>query len=66
MNGLYAGTWMSTIKWTKDAGGGGSVEVDLYAGKRGEVASGVNYDVGVLAYVYPSNDLGKVKGFCRC
>ncbi|WMW80692.1 TorF family putative porin [Undibacterium cyanobacteriorum] len=63
VNGLYAGAWLSTIKWTKDAGGGGSVEVDLYAGKRGEIASGITYDVGVLSYVYPSNDLGKVKGF---
>lgn len=63
VNGLYAGTWLSTIKWTKDAGGSGSVEVDLYAGKRGEIASGVNYDVGVLTYVYPSNGLDKVAGF---
>src|SRR5450830_2197840 len=36
--GLYAGTWLSTIKWVKDGGGDGSVEWDLYAGKRGELA----------------------------
>ncbi|MBC3807232.1 hypothetical protein H8K52_07715 [Undibacterium seohonense] len=56
-SGLYAGAWASTIKWTKDAGGGGSVEVDLYAGKRGSLTSDFSYDVGVLTYVYPSNGL---------
>lgn len=56
-SGLYVGAWASTIKWTKDAGGGGSVEVDLYAGKRGSLTSDISYDVGVLAYVYPSNGL---------
>jgi uncharacterized protein (TIGR02001 family) len=62
-SGFYAGTWLSTIKWTKDAGGSGDIEVDLYAGKRGELVKDVSYDVGVLSYVYPSNGLGKVAGF---
>lgn len=62
-SGFYAGTWLSTIKWTKDAGGSGDVEVDLYAGKRGEIVKDVAYDVGVLSYVYPSNSLNKVAGF---
>ena len=61
--GLYVGAWLSTIKWTKDAGGDGSVELDIYAGKRGEIASGIAYDVGVLTYVYPSNGLSGVPGF---
>ncbi|GGX11407.1 TorF family putative porin [Undibacterium macrobrachii] len=56
-SGFYAGAWASTIKWTKDAGGSGSVEVDLYAGKRGSLTSDASYDVGVLTYVYPSNGL---------
>lgn len=56
-SGFYAGTWASSIKWTKDAGGGGDVEIDLYAGKRGEISKDVAYDVGVLSYVYPSNGL---------
>ena len=62
-SGFYAGTWLSTIKWTKDAGGSGDLEVDLYAGKKGEIVKDVSYDVGVLSYVYPSNDLGKLAGF---
>jgi uncharacterized protein (TIGR02001 family) len=61
--GLYVGTWLSTIKWTKDAGGGGDIEWDLYAGKRGEIVKDVSYDVGVLAYVYPSNGLARVPCF---
>lgn len=61
--GLYAGTWLSSIKWTKDAGGGGDVEWDLYAGKRGDIVKDVSYDVGVLTYVYPSNGLSGVPGF---
>lgn len=61
--GLYAGVWLSSIKWTKDAGGGGDVEMDIYAGKRGQVTEAVAYDVGVLTYVYPSNGLKDVSGF---
>ena len=62
-SGLYAGAWLSSIKWTRDAGGDGDVELDLYAGKRGEIGQGVSYDVGVLTYVYPSNGLAGVPGF---
>jgi len=61
--GLYVGTWLSTIKWTKDDGGSGDVEWDLYAGKRGEIVPDWSYDVGVLQYVYPSNGLGSIPGF---
>jgi uncharacterized protein (TIGR02001 family) len=63
--GLYVGTWLSTIKWTKDAGGSGDIEWDLYAGKRGEIVKDVSYDVGVLSYVYPSNGLSRVPGFAN-
>jgi uncharacterized protein (TIGR02001 family) len=55
--GFYAGTWLSTIKWVKDGGGDGSVEWDVYAGKRGDLGSGFTYDVGGLGYLYPSNSL---------
>jgi len=61
--GLYVGTWLSTISWTRDAGGDGSIEWDIYAGKRGEIAKDLTYDVGVLTYVYPSNGLSGVPGF---
>ncbi|MYN08451.1 TorF family putative porin [Pseudoduganella aquatica] len=64
-SGFYAGAWGSTIKWTRDAGGDGGVELDLYAGKRGQLGADVSYDAGVLAYVYPSNDLKHVAGFAN-
>ncbi|WP_426105181.1 TorF family putative porin [Massilia sp. TSP1-1-2] len=63
--GLYAGAWLSTITWAKDAGGGGNTELDLYAGKRGQFGQDVRYDVGVLTYVYPSNNLAHVAGFAN-
>jgi uncharacterized protein (TIGR02001 family) len=55
--GLYLGTWASTIKWISDFGGDADLEIDLYGGKRGEITSGVSYDVGGLYYAYPSNGL---------
>jgi uncharacterized protein (TIGR02001 family) len=56
-SGFYVGTWASTIKWIKDAGGDAQVEIDLYGGYKTEVAKGLTLDVGVLQYVYPSNKL---------
>ncbi|EHR69183.1 hypothetical protein BurJ1DRAFT_0286 [Burkholderiales bacterium JOSHI_001] len=55
--GLYLGAWASTIKWIKDGGGDANVEIDLYGGYKGEITKGLGYDVGLLAYVYPSNKL---------
>jgi uncharacterized protein (TIGR02001 family) len=63
--GLYVGTWLSSIKWTGDVGGSGHVEWDLYAGKRGDITEGLSYDVGVLSYVYPSNDLSHLSGLAN-
>ncbi|MFB9244605.1 hypothetical protein IV454_12760 [Massilia antarctica] len=56
-SGAYAGVWASTIKWTRDLGGDGNVEIDLYGGKKGEITKGISYDVGALYYAYPSNGL---------
>ncbi len=53
--GFYAGAWASTIKWTKAQGGAGDIEIDVYAGKRGEIVKDVSYDVGTLVYLYPNN-----------
>ncbi|KQZ42530.1 TorF family putative porin [Duganella sp. Root1480D1] len=50
--GWYVGAWASTIHWTRDAGGSGRVELDVYAGKRGQLTEDISYDAGVLAYVY--------------
>lgn len=63
--GLYFGAWASTIKWTKDAGGGGNVELDIYGGKRGQLSDAISYDAGVLTYIYPDNGLKRVAGFAN-
>ena len=55
--GLYAGTWLTNIKWIRDANGDANIEWDIYGGKRGEIAPGLAYDVGGLYYYYPSNGL---------
>ncbi len=63
--GFYAGAWASTIKWIKAAptyNGSASVEVDLYGGRRGEIVSGVSYDLGTIAYLYPNNKLASNGG----
>jgi len=54
---FYLGVWASTIKWIKDFGGDGNLEVDLYGGYKGEITKELTYDVGVLSYQYPSNKL---------
>ena len=56
-SGFYIGTWASTIKWIKDAGGDAQVEIDLYGGYKTEIAKGLTLDVGLLQYYYPSNKL---------
>lgn len=55
--GFYVGAWASTIRWVKKSGGDANIELDIYAGYKGEIAKDLGYDVGVLTYVYPSNKL---------
>jgi len=57
IGGFYVGTWASTIKWIKDAGGDAPGEYDFYGGYKGEIAKDVTYDVGVLRYQYFGHDL---------
>lgn len=57
-SGLYVGTWLSTIKWIKDAGGDAPMEWDVYGGFKNSIGdTGLSYDVGVLHYHYPSHKL---------
>jgi uncharacterized protein (TIGR02001 family) len=62
-NGLYVGTWASSINWTRDAGGDGDAEIDIYGGKRGELGGGVKYDAGLLGYLYPGNNLARLPNY---
>ena len=56
-SGFYVGAWASSIKWIRDGGGKGDLELDLFGGYKFELAKDFNVDVGFLAYVYPSNGL---------
>jgi uncharacterized protein (TIGR02001 family) len=55
-SGFYIGTWASSIKWIKDAGGDSNAEVDIYGGYKFPVGP-VAMDVGVLRYLYPNSSL---------
>jgi uncharacterized protein (TIGR02001 family) len=55
-SGFYLGTWASSIKWIKDAGGNASAEIDVYGGYKGSY-NDIGYDVGILTYQYPSHKL---------
>lgn len=56
-NGFYLGTWASNVSWIKDYAGAkdGSLELDLYAGYKGEIAKDLTYDLGLITYQYPGN-----------
>lgn len=55
-SGLYVGTWGSSLD--EDTVGYGHTELDLYGGWSGDIASGVNADVGVIYYAYPNAGAG--------
>lgn len=68
-SGLYVGTWLSNIKWIKDAGrvsgvdvGSANVEWDIYGGYKAEISKDFTYDVGVLTYYYPGNRYSNIPG----
>jgi uncharacterized protein (TIGR02001 family) len=68
-SGFYVGNWNSSISWLSDASafyttesgasGAGNVssniEMDFYAGYKGEITKGVGYDIGALYYYYPGS-----------
>lgn len=59
-SGFYIGTWGSTI-----SGGGpyGELELDVYGGWSGDISDGVTVDVGLLYYIYPTeNELANFLG----
>lgn len=51
-NGMYVGTWASSVDFDTDGSGfDGSLELDYYVGWAGDVV-----DVGILMYTYPGDD----------
>ena len=53
-SGFYVGAWGSSI----DGGAYGSMELDLYGGYAAELAPGVEFDIGLLYYMYPNGTPG--------
>jgi uncharacterized protein (TIGR02001 family) len=68
-NGIYVGTWASTISWIKDGGtiagvnsGSTGFEWDIYGGYKGEIAKDFSFDVGGLEYLYVGNKYANIPG----
>ncbi|MFK8048651.1 MAG: TorF family putative porin [Halioglobus sp.] len=56
-NGMYVGTWASSVDFdTNGDGFDGSLELDYYVGWGGEISDSVGVDVGILYYSYPGDD----------
>ncbi|UJJ60033.1 TorF family putative porin [Rhodanobacter denitrificans] len=65
--GGYVGGWGSNVSWLADASTStapisSSVELDLYAGWRGDVGGGWSWDAGLYRYQYPGS---YPRGFTR-
>lgn len=60
-SGFYLGTWGSNVSWLRDGGtynGGGSLELDFYGGFKNQIGNtGIGYDVGLLYYWYPGDQI---------
>ncbi|MEO7741767.1 MAG: TorF family putative porin [Usitatibacter sp.] len=60
-SGFYLGTFLTNIKWLKDAASVGgfstsaNLEWDIYGGYKKEIAKDLTLDVGYLRYEYPSS-----------
>ncbi|MDM0015923.1 TorF family putative porin [Variovorax sp. J22P168] len=52
-SGFYVGNWNSSVNWLP----GNSVEMDFYGGYKFK-GGPIDWDVGVLTYVYPGNTAG--------
>lgn len=59
-SGFYVGAWGSNLE---DSPVYGSMELDLFGGWTGPIASGLTADVGLLYYAYPNGKVGKAEYF---
>ena len=56
-NGMYVGTWASSVDFdTNGDGFDGSLELDYYVGWGGDISDSVGVDVGILYYSYPGDN----------
>lgn len=61
-SGFYLGAWASQIRWIKEVGASGDVELDIYGGYKGAITKDLAFDVGYLRYEYVGNTLKDVTG----
>lgn len=55
-NGVYVGTWASSIGFGADeTGNEGGLELDYYVGYGGSLTDSVSYDLGYVYYGYPQS-----------
>lgn len=58
-NGVYIGTWGSTVDFdvsSADGGLNGSLELDYYIGYAGDISDSISFDIGYLYYDYPGDE----------
>jgi len=55
-NGIYIGTWGSTVDFDSNDGFDGSLELDYYVGWGMDIGENSAIDVGYLYYDYPGDD----------
>jgi uncharacterized protein (TIGR02001 family) len=62
--GLYGGLWGSNVSWFADANpsASSSLELDLYAGYRGNLTDELTFDAGLVRYQYPGSYNGLASG----
>jgi len=53
-NGIYIGTWGSTVDFKLTGDANPSMELDYYAGYGGSISEDISYDVGAVYYDYPT------------
>lgn len=54
-NGLYLGTWASTVNFELAGNADPEMELDYYGGYGGNLTEEISYDVGVIYYDYPGS-----------
>ena len=57
-NGVYLGTWGSTVDFDSAGDFNGSLELDVYGGWGTEIGENSSIDLGYIYYAYPGDDNG--------
>ena len=61
-NGIYVGTWGSTVDFELTGNSNPAMELDYYVGYGGSITEAFSYDIGVIYYDYPTADATNFSG----